>query len=778
MHPHTHVSIFRSLRPFLYSVQYSVVVGTAHSAGSEYCGIWAEKRVFPQMALPLPQDRVVERVRSTNEKDDSGRYAVAKTDLSPGELVLLASPYAVALNPNEAVSAMSLSANVEEWEVICPSKREKGKTIRKKGKHTASLSCSDHIPLIPSPTYCCSCFRRIPSGTPFLNCETIKQLSSVIAAEHTEHEKKMSLCEQEAAGQCESDEPLTGNVGTSVAVDVDGAFELNAEQLKKLQKPTKSSKMKPKGCVALKINLYKSARARREMAMQENCHYEALMNTSTKESSSWPERVVEDDGVVEGSVVDRGLCGCSGCGVLVYCSKACWSVFHTLHRESGDCRILRNVYPALMKTFMTRGGGGSSGINVNNGANKKGPRGGQFFQDLWNPRHWLRRINEDGAWEMQLLLLSALVIGRAVKEGFASHVADDSDYLSTRKEDVEGVWSDVQKRDAPAKDGTSTTVEAYNRHGVALVKDQSGNVVETTHYITAESMIPREVGVIQRARLHLGCGVEVLDPRAAEQERHDPKGTFGTMEMSGVSVVADNQTIHGVPCDGAGTYRVRLPKWPDTAALITNISALNKDTRGTFRKYYRQFTRVVLPWLGMENKAETTPVVSASFFDRLSAAVQCNSFGLFNTKDICIGVALFPEASYFNHSCVPNLCRVMCEGRIAAFYALREIKKGEPLTICYVDVQESSTSERRRTLLLSYRFFCQCERCRGKDGSSTADMEFLRFCEACETQGYLRPLPPAGNTTGTWDADAVQTGECSVCRCRVPWHKNNKQQSN
>lgn len=36
---------------------------------------------------------------------------------------------------------------------------------------------------------------------------------------------------------------------------------------------------------------------------------------------------------------------------------------------------------------------------------------------------------------------------------------------------------------------------------------------------------------------------------------------------------------------------------------------------------------------------------------------RCNCFGIWDTNDNCLASAIFPIASFFNHSCVPNCTR-------------------------------------------------------------------------------------------------------------------------
>lgn len=128
--------------------------------------------------------------------------------------------------------------------------------------------------------------------------------------------------------------------------------------------------------------------------------------------------------------------------------------------------------------------------------------------------------------------------------------------------------------------------------------------------------------------------------------------------------------------------------------------------------------------------------VSPAFFHHVCSIYRCNAFGVFDQEEECgddcdesnahdsaqqTAIAVFLEASYFNHSCAPNLKRrsrnfssqtsaVGCE-----LHATRDIAAGEPLTISYIGDSLETTRERREHLLASYRFWCNCSLCRVGD---------------------------------------------------------------
>lgn len=78
----------------------------------------------------------------------------------------------------------------------------------------------------------------------------------------------------------------------------------------------------------------------------------------------------------------------------------------------------------------------------------------------------------------------------------------------------------------------------------------------------------------------------------------------------------------------------------------------------------------------------------------------------------CQGTAFYPLQSCMNHSCCPSakaFKREEDKDGQAAILACRSIKKGEEVTISYID--EDLELKERRALLADYGFNCKCPRC-------------------------------------------------------------------
>ncbi|KAJ3004130.1 UNVERIFIED_CONTAM: hypothetical protein HDU68_005283 [Siphonaria sp. JEL0065] len=75
----------------------------------------------------------------------------------------------------------------------------------------------------------------------------------------------------------------------------------------------------------------------------------------------------------------------------------------------------------------------------------------------------------------------------------------------------------------------------------------------------------------------------------------------------------------------------------------------------------------------------------------------------------CIGRALYPHASFFNHSCIPTCEPIQYQTKLI-FKARHRIEAGQELTISYIDTN-SPYAGRKSSLLQDYFFECKCMRC-------------------------------------------------------------------
>ncbi|XP_042301820.1 histone-lysine N-methyltransferase SMYD3 isoform X2 [Sceloporus undulatus] len=105
------------------------------------------------------------------------------------------------------------------------------------------------------------------------------------------------------------------------------------------------------------------------------------------------------------------------------------------------------------------------------------------------------------------------------------------------------------------------------------------------------------------------------------------------------------------------------------------------------------------------------------------AKVTCNCFSISNGEMQSVGVGLYPSMSLLNNSCDPN-CAIVFEGPQLHLRSIREIQKGEELTISYVETI-MPTPERQNQLRRQYCFECDCFMCctKSKDDDMLAGNE-------------------------------------------------------
>lgn len=114
--------------------------------------------------------------------------------------------------------------------------------------------------------------------------------------------------------------------------------------------------------------------------------------------------------------------------------------------------------------------------------------------------------------------------------------------------------------------------------------------------------------------------------------------------------------------------------------------------------------------------------------ERLVASDVANSYGVSqpNIKaERMIARGLWPEVSFFNHSCSPNVSRCRKE-RHRICKTMQDVHKGEELCITYtrsVNLSKTHVKKRRLRLLSIFGFVCQCVRCKEESGETKKEPE-------------------------------------------------------
>ena len=106
--------------------------------------------------------------------------------------------------------------------------------------------------------------------------------------------------------------------------------------------------------------------------------------------------------------------------------------------------------------------------------------------------------------------------------------------------------------------------------------------------------------------------------------------------------------------------------------------------------------------------------VTPSGIRSIIAKMLTNAFGIWST-DIpnvereLLGYSLYASASFFNHSCRPNVIHTRVGARII-FKLLKNVRKNEELLISYIPYNNDGR-ETRQNDLKEWFFDCSCERC-------------------------------------------------------------------
>jgi SET and MYND domain-containing protein len=154
-------------------------------------------------------------------------------------------------------------------------------------------------------------------------------------------------------------------------------------------------------------------------------------------------------------------------------------------------------------------------------------------------------------------------------------------------------------------------------------------------------------------------------------------------------------------------------QWDALLALADDTTPYHSadDLAAFTRSYLHLLATLPLPLL---------PLLNPGTVFTLSSRDSHNSFGIRSLDDEgseFFGYGCWPSASYFNHSCGPNVEKAR-EGREWVFRAGRDIAAGEELNITYLSGEErrDSREKRMQTLKRNWGFDCGCHRCREEGG--------------------------------------------------------------
>lgn len=137
---------------------------------------------------------------------------------------------------------------------------------------------------------------------------------------------------------------------------------------------------------------------------------------------------------------------------------------------------------------------------------------------------------------------------------------------------------------------------------------------------------------------------------------------------------------------------------------------------------------VVVPLFDTDAKKTFLKNLLGHFFKIIPANCFYLSINDDESEEIDVeGRAIFDAASFFNHSCTPNLVNIV-EGSTMSLISARRIRSGDHLSIAYksfkpTNEQDFYTYENRQNFIQNnWNFRCNCELCTSNDHITIQDI--------------------------------------------------------
>ncbi|KAG5683117.1 hypothetical protein PVAND_012418 [Polypedilum vanderplanki] len=306
--------------------------------------------------------------------------------------------------------------------------------------------------------------------------------------------------------------------------------------------------------------------------------------------------------------------------------------------------------------------------------------------------------------------------------------------------------------------------EKIGRHYVATRDIKPGEIVlrEAPLIIgPSQVTVPVCVGCLKEVREKAHgecerCGWPVCSKSCQESINHTKNECKLTVEREDKVVIKHFSTVHP-------TYSCLLPlrclmlKENDPERWKKLLELQTHDYKDDDAQYKQDMERIVefIPRFFKTNKWTKDEIIKVNGISRI------NGHEVPLTNPSC--VAVYHRASFFEHSCRPNLSKSFSEDNEVIFWSPNGIKKNAHLTISYTDVLWE-TSNRRHHLLQTKRFSCECERC--SDVTEYKTYFSSLKCQKCDS-GLLTP-----ESLAKWNDD----WRCTNANCKniVTYEKVNK----
>lgn len=146
--------------------------------------------------------------------------------------------------------------------------------------------------------------------------------------------------------------------------------------------------------------------------------------------------------------------------------------------------------------------------------------------------------------------------------------------------------------------------------------------------------------------------------------------------------------------------------------------------------------------------------------------INTNIYGMEDGEQ-AVGIGMYVHLLLINHSCSPNTTfSVLPNSPKMYCRAMRDIKKGEEITLSYIDLYQPRLN-RQKELLETKHFFCQCERCSEPMDESIDALVEGWFCTDTECRSTLVCTTVKTTTKKSKRVQEKKVWKCMSCSKEV-----------
>ncbi|KAK7865867.1 hypothetical protein R5R35_003982 [Gryllus longicercus] len=243
-----------------------------------------------------------------------------------------------------------------------------------------------------------------------------------------------------------------------------------------------------------------------------------------------------------------------------------------------------------------------------------------------------------------------------------------------------------------------------------------------------------------------GCGWPVCDAACAAHPRHRPECLL--MQRRGrpadvVGALAAGRPVHRALM----VARCLLLREAAPAAYerLRTLEAHCEKRRqsGQWQRERDELAAFLLPFFGLQSRFTEEDVLY------MAGVLQINTYPV-RVRDPAPFVAVYDEASFIEHACVPNTAKVFASDGSLLLRTAAPVRRGQHLSICYVDAQLGTAP--RRSALLDELLACACERCADPSEMGTGFSALACDDKGCE--GLVQPERPLAGAESAWACGA------------------------